>query len=250
VSRAVVTAVFVALTVAVGSGTVTAWEAALADPTIRSWAIAGYATLKLAVAAAFTYFVLVREPARQPSRDPVAFAACVVALTAFVAFRKPSESESTFLVVAGDLVALAFGVWLLVAVFALGRCFGVLPEARGLVTRGPYRFVRHPVYLGEIGACAGLVLAALSVWNVVALSLVVAAQVVRMRLEERALAAEFPEYTSYAARTPRLIPRVASTRFWRPRGRASADPGTRTDLASDSRGAAAPRRHRLTEGSA
>ena len=107
---------------------------------------------------------------------------------------------------------LIAGYWALkLSVLALGRCFGVLPEARGLVTRGPYRLVRHPVYLGEIAACVGLLLAAFSVWNVGCFVVLCAAQWVRMGLEERALEDTFPEYAAYAARTPRLIPWTAPT---------------------------------------
>ena len=107
---------------------------------------------------------------------------------------------------AGEIVTLVSCAWLLVAAFALGRCFGILPEVRGLVTHGPYRLVRHPVYLGELGACAGLVLAAPSGWNFAVAVAFAAAQAVRIRLEERALQAEFPEYCEYAASTPRLVP--------------------------------------------
>jgi protein-S-isoprenylcysteine O-methyltransferase Ste14 len=77
---------------------------------------------------------------------------------------------------------------------------------RGLVMRGPYRLCRHPVYFGEIVALAGLVLAAPSPANLVVFIAVVAAQVVRMQLEERALTEAFPEYRGYAARTPRILP--------------------------------------------
>jgi protein-S-isoprenylcysteine O-methyltransferase Ste14 len=93
-------------------------------------------------------------------------------------------------------------------VLFLGRCFGVLPEARGVVRRGPYRLVRHPVYLGELGAWAGLAIAAPSVANGGVFAGLIVAQVVRMRLEERALAEAFPEYVAYASTTPSLIPNV------------------------------------------
>jgi protein-S-isoprenylcysteine O-methyltransferase Ste14 len=207
VSRFVVTGIFALLSIATAYAVVDAIEEALADPSVRPWAVAGYSFLKLAVVVAFSIFVYTREPARRPSRDPVAFAACAIAILAIVVLQPPPESGSTWIVLAGDLVTLVSCVWLLAAVLALGRCFGVLPEARGLVTSGPYRFVRHPVYLGELGAAAGLVLAAPTAWNLGVLFAFAAAQAVRMRLEERALAAEFTAYAEYAARTPRIVPR-------------------------------------------
>ena len=98
---------------------------------------------------------------------------------------------------------------MLVAALALGRCFGVLPEARGLVTHGPYALVRHPLYLGEFAAMAGLLIASPSPRNLAAGAAFVIAQVTRMILEERALTREFPEYADYAARTPRVVPSPA-----------------------------------------
>jgi protein-S-isoprenylcysteine O-methyltransferase Ste14 len=106
----------------------------------------------------------------------------------------------------GDAVAVCGCLWLLASVLVLGRCFGILPEARGLVRRGPYRFVRHPVYLGEITAFAGLTLAALVPRNVGLLAVLVGAQMIRARFEERALSAAFPEYASYMETTGRLFP--------------------------------------------
>lgn len=184
--------------------------AVIREPDSRAVAIAGNSVLRAGVLIAFTAFVFLRGPARRPSRDPVAFAACVVGMFALVAIRTPEESVSTGLVFAGDLVALVSAAWVLVSIVALGRCFGVLPEARGLVTRGPYRLVRHPLYLGELGTCAGLVIAAPSTWNLVVASAFAGAQGVRMHLEERALATEFPEYAVYRNRTPRLVPRLGA----------------------------------------
>jgi protein-S-isoprenylcysteine O-methyltransferase Ste14 len=185
------------------------FENLFADPTLRTGAVAGYSVLKAGVAAAFSVFVVVRAPSRRPSRDPVAFAACAIAIGAVVALQSPPDSAATSLVLAGELVTLVSCAWLLVSALALGRCFGLLPEVRGLVTRGPYRLVRHPVYLGEFGACAGLVLASPSRWNFGVAFAFVAAQATRIRLEERALLAAIPEYADYAAQTPRLLPRLS-----------------------------------------
>lgn len=214
-SRWLVTGVFLLLTAATGTGAVHAAVDAAGDPTLKAWSVAGYSFLKLGVVLAFSFFVFVREPARKPARSPIAFAACAAAVGAVVALQGPPASASTPSILAGELVTLISCGWLLAAVLTLGRCFGVLPEARGLVTRGPYSVVRHPVYLGELGACAGLVLAAPTVWNLGVALVFAAAQAVRMRLEETALAEEFPEYAAYAAATPRLIPRIAA----RPRPR-------------------------------
>jgi protein-S-isoprenylcysteine O-methyltransferase Ste14 len=181
---------------------------ALAHPESRAWLNAVYSALRTAVTMAFALFTIGRAAPRRPSRNPVAFLACAIALAATIGFAEPGGHTPTGVIVAGELVAVGFAVWLLVAVLYLGRCFGVLPEARGLVTRGPYRITRHPVYLGEIGACAGLAVAAPSARNSAAVVTVLVAQLVRMRLEERALAEAFPAYTAYARDTPRLLPRL------------------------------------------
>jgi protein-S-isoprenylcysteine O-methyltransferase Ste14 len=106
------------------------------------------------------------------------------------------------LMLAGTLLAF-WSAWY------LGRSFSLLPQARTLVTGGPYRFVRHPIYLG------GLLITLGEIWLrfsplVVILNLVfVAAQVVRLRYEEDILERTFPEYRAYRARTSALIPGIA-----------------------------------------
>jgi len=111
----------------------------------------------------------------------------------------PLFRVATVLVIGGTL-------WTIASMLVLGKCFGILPEVRGLVRKGPYRLVRHPVYLGEFVASIGLLLPVLSVTTVLIYCAFVALQVWRTYYEEAALSAAFPEYEEYARATSRLIP--------------------------------------------
>jgi protein-S-isoprenylcysteine O-methyltransferase Ste14 len=90
----------------------------------------------------------------------------------------------------------------------LGRSFSVMAEARQLVTAGPYRFVRHPLYLAEMISAIGIFIAFASPWTAAVLLVQIGSQIRRMQNEERVLGTAFPDYAGYMARTRRLIPGV------------------------------------------
>jgi protein-S-isoprenylcysteine O-methyltransferase Ste14 len=120
----------------------------------------------------------------------------------------PPRELSSALHLASLLLVIAGTGFAICAVLVLGRSISILPEARRLVTRGPYALVRHPLYLGEIVALAGVALQYLSAWALLLLGLVSAFQLQRMKYEERVLFQIFPEYGDYMARTARLVPGV------------------------------------------
>ncbi|MFZ0918947.1 MAG: methyltransferase [Candidatus Dormiibacterota bacterium] len=110
-----------------------------------------------------------------------------------------------------DLAApLALGAFALgvCGLLFLRRSLSIIPEARRLVTSGPYRLIRHPLYAAEILAALALVLARPGLWATLTLVPFVAVQMLRARFEEGLLARIFPEYRPYALRTRRLIPLV------------------------------------------
>jgi protein-S-isoprenylcysteine O-methyltransferase Ste14 len=90
----------------------------------------------------------------------------------------------------------------------LGRSFSIAPQARRLVTDGPYGLIRHPLYAAEEIALIGVLLQHVW-WGALAfLGVHLALQVRRMLYEESLLRAVFPEYGAYARRTARLVPGV------------------------------------------
>jgi protein-S-isoprenylcysteine O-methyltransferase Ste14 len=86
----------------------------------------------------------------------------------------------------------------------------VEPATDNLITTGPYRLVRHPLYLGMFLATVGLAVAFRSLWGlVIGLAVFVPLGLWRARLEEKALVQSFgPEWEDYAAETFFILPLV------------------------------------------
>ena len=91
---------------------------------------------------------------------------------------------------------------------SLGRSFGLLPANRGLVASGPYRLVRHPMYLGYLIGQTGFLFANFSLRNLTILIGIYLALGLRISREE-ALLESSSEYSEYRKQVPwRVIPHV------------------------------------------
>jgi protein-S-isoprenylcysteine O-methyltransferase Ste14 len=99
-------------------------------------------------------------------------------------------------------------IMMLVSISHLGRSFSLVPQARAVVRSGPYRWIRHPLYLAEEIAILGVVFQYLSSMAVAILVMHVSIQVCRIYYEEDLLCKTCPEYSPYAADSWRAIPHV------------------------------------------
>jgi len=82
------------------------------------------------------------------------------------------------------------------------------PTAGGLVTRGPYYWLRHPIYAAILYFIWSTAIDHRSVQSLAAALLITAGACVRMYAEESLLLTTYPEYAAYRARTARVIPFV------------------------------------------
>jgi len=116
---------------------------------------------------------------------------------------RPVVSERAYvalLLAGGGLAAVSYAF--------LGGSFAILVEARALRASGPYRFVRHPIYLGQLIAATGVFLGRCVFWEGLVLAAFASVQVARAVLEERKLLRATPGYAEYRARTWMLVPFV------------------------------------------
>jgi protein-S-isoprenylcysteine O-methyltransferase Ste14 len=104
--------------------------------------------------------------------------------------------------------AVAFAIWARGAIGANWSPVPSIKQEHELVTAGPYRFVRHPIYTGMWFAMLGSAFAASLAWLAgLAVASVIFAY--RIRIEERLMMRQFPAaYPAYRRRTKAIIPFV------------------------------------------
>ena len=100
------------------------------------------------------------------------------------------------------LPGIALSIW---SLLALGDSFSISPSDRGLVRRGPYRIIRHPMYAGELLSLIGTCAASPLLWNWSVLTVFVLALFMRI-MEEESVIEGYYRYTRVVAW--RLVPYV------------------------------------------
>jgi protein-S-isoprenylcysteine O-methyltransferase Ste14 len=98
----------------------------------------------------------------------------------------------------GNSLAIVSALIIVYSLLSLGRNIGFIPAQRRLVTRGAYRFVRHPIYTGTFISLLAFVLRAYSPLNLTIAVALIASLMLRGLVEEHFLR-EDPAYAAYLA---------------------------------------------------
>jgi protein-S-isoprenylcysteine O-methyltransferase Ste14 len=168
-------------------------------------------TLALELFAALSF--LIREPARAAERSGRARATAYGGTLFVLIFLQTANNYFPYWVgptgsdtgrAAGITFWMAGSLWAAYSVWYLRHAFSIEPEARRLITGGPYQAARHPVYLGYFGQYFGMWLLFPTIQFAAALLIWFLLMADRMRNEERVLARTFPEYEQYRRRVAAL----------------------------------------------
>ena len=120
---------------------------------------------------------------------------------------KPESSRPEIVLLANFVIVLGM-VLSICSLASLGRSFSIIPQARKLVRTGPYKLIRHPLYVSEIIGLFGVVLVGISISKMAIFFFIVGCQIYRAFQEEKLLAEVFPDYGQYRSKTARFIPGV------------------------------------------
>src|SRR5262245_36921659 len=134
----------------------------------------------------------------------VGFAAAVLSLAALLVRGELFARQPVLIVV--QALAFALMVWARVTFGRRSFHLAANPTAGDLVTWGPYRYWRHPIYAAIIFFVWAGVARHFSLRALLLAAVATDGLVTRMMAEERLLKARYPEYRDYASRTSRLIP--------------------------------------------
>ena len=148
-----------------------------------------------------------RRPASIVDRRPIV--RLVTALSMTCPLLSEPAQVAPMIPEAAATMLLAIGLLIVVGgKMSLGYSFGVLPANRGVMERGLYRIVRHPIYFGYLLTHIPFLAAHPSGWNAAVLLVGDAALIVRALYEEQTLGHD-PQYVRYCQTVKwRIVPGI------------------------------------------
>jgi protein-S-isoprenylcysteine O-methyltransferase Ste14 len=166
--------------------------------------------LRLGFFSMLVVMYVIRLPTKKADRRPFVILVSMVGTFCIVATSfLPNSPHGPLSVLISDVlitVGMAWAVW---GLAYLRRSFSIIPEARRLVTGGPFALSRNPLYLGEGIASIGVVMPGFTIWHALLLAVFVTSQLLRIRWEQKILLEAFgDDFRAYLRRVPMLVP------FW------------------------------------
>jgi protein-S-isoprenylcysteine O-methyltransferase Ste14 len=163
-------------------------------------------TITFLLLIAATTILRSRPTAKAEGLEPRLSALAGTFLFYGITFCWPRHELSPFVEIITIVLTTTGCAGAIIALWELGQSFSIMAESRRLVTNGPYRWVRHPLYLAEEIAFCGLFIQFASIWTALIFVAQIVFQLRRIHNEEAILGASFPEYAVYQQITARLIP--------------------------------------------
>jgi protein-S-isoprenylcysteine O-methyltransferase Ste14 len=172
---------------------------------IRTGSVVGLGLVSFNTIAVACLLTRRRQTALTPSIQNWILAPLAVFMPLLLRPMESASWASSVISSVGQCIGLAV---MLASVAALNRSLGILAANRGIKTGGPYGWVRHPLYAGEIVFFTSFLIAHWNSLNALIVFTMILLQLVRS-VQEEALLARDEQYVRYRAAVPyRLVPGV------------------------------------------
>jgi protein-S-isoprenylcysteine O-methyltransferase Ste14 len=163
-------------------------------------------SVPLNLLAAYSFWV--RRPALEPTDMCEVLVPTLTFLMPFLILNQGLIFGSPYSLPVLFPITLFGLVWAFISLFYLRRSFAVLPTVRGVVMDGPYKIVRHPLYLGETLYIFGAMMLGFSMISLILFALTLLLMKFRIDMEEKKMMTQ-ADYQGYCLEVKyRLLPRI------------------------------------------
>lgn len=124
----------------------------------------------------------------------------------FIIFYKINLIPSNIFILVGLAFFLILGIW---AVYTMNFSFNIAPDISSnskLIVKGPYKFIRHPMYTSVLGISFYLIMNDINYFRIIIFTILLINFIFKLDYEEKIITSKFPEYSEYKKTTKKLIP--------------------------------------------